>query len=268
MPSLVLTPRLTNDSLCLGRAAAELGWTVHRATRYQLPDTLEDPAVHGEMVFCDVVAERLQLGLLEPSAGWLAELPWQYRERSVRLLRHGDLPAITERSFIKPANDKLFEAGIFETGAHVPHRHIDPDLPVLVSDVVSFAFELRCYVLDREVRTAGVYAMWGGAAEHKEREMYEAGSEWLCELLADDDVWLPSAIVIDIGFMPELRRWAVVEANQAYASGIYTGGFLSDRASPGADPREVLRVIERAAGPRSKVKAADERWLRPLGRRP
>lgn len=262
VPCLVLTPRLTSDSTRLDAAASKLGWTVHRATRYRLPTALEDPVVYGELVFCDVMAAELGLGLLETSDGWLAELAPEYLSRRVRLLRHGELSSLTERSFIKPANDKLFEAGIFEKGDHVPYRHIHPDLPVLVSDVVSFAFELRCYVLDRQVRTAGVYAMWG-SSELKERQLYDAGQEWLTEVLRDPSVPLPSAAVVDVGYLPEQKAWAVVEANQASASGLYLGGFLSDKASPGADPEQVLQVLARAGGLRAKVRPEDEAWLRP-----
>lgn len=261
MPCLVLTPRLTNDSLQLETAAEKLGWRVHRATRYQLPPDIEDPVVYGELVFCDVVASALGLGLLEPPNWWLSQLPRKYLSRAVQLFEHCDLRHLHRRSFIKPANDKLFEAGIFQRGDHVPYRHIDPGLPVLVSEVVSFAFELRCHVLDREVVTAGVYSMWG--SPEKEGQLYEAGKEWLTELLADPEVPLPSAVVVDVGYIPELHTWAVVEANQVCSSGVYMGGHLSLGASPGAQPKEVLRVLERGAGLRSKVRPEDEEWLRP-----
>lgn len=266
VPCLILTPRLTNDSLALERAARELSWTVHRAVRYRLPPAaeLEDPVVYGELVFCDVMAEKLGLGLLEPSHRWLAELPAGYLQRQVRALNHEDLYSVTERSFIKPSNDKLFEAGIFERGSHVPRRYIAPDLPVLVSEVVSFGFELRCYVLDRKLLTAGVYAFEDARISRtKERFLYESGCEWAQQLLGDPKVELPSAVVIDVGFIPELMTWAVVEANQAYCSGIYRGGFVSDDASPGADPRQVLRVVQRSGGLRTHVSLEDVKWLRP-----
>jgi ATP-grasp domain, R2K clade family 2 len=265
VPCLVLTPRLTSDSLHLETAAEKLGWRVHRATRYQLPPSIEDPVVYGELVFCDVMAAELGLGLLEPADWWLSQLPRRYLSRDVQLFEHGDLRRHNRRSFVKPANDKLFEAGIFERGAHVPYRHIDPGMPVLVSDVVSFGFELRCHILDREVVTAGVYAMWG-TTESKEAQLYDAGREWLTEVLTDPEVPLPSAVVVDVGYLPEQQTWAVVEANQVCSSGVYMGGHLSERASPGAQPREVLRVLERGAGLRSKVRPEDEEWLRPVSK--
>lgn len=267
MPTLVLSPRLTSDSVRLERAARESGWGTYRARRYQLPEEIEDPVVHGDVVFCDVMARELGLGLLEPSNEWLAELPSHYLNRTVRAMHHADLRTIVDsRHFVKPANDKVFEAGIFEHGSHVPHRYIDPRTPVLVSDVVYFNLELRCYVLDRRVATAGVYAFTDeDRSEGRERLLYESGLEWIHGLLDGPDVEIdmPSAVVIDIGFNPEFG-WAVVEANQAYASGLYCGGFTNEQATPGCNPVAVLPVLERAAGLRSKVTSNDEKWLREI----
>lgn len=266
MPTLVLSPRLTADSIRLERAAQGSGWGIHRARRYQLPESLEDPVVHGDIVFCDVMARELGLGLLETPDRWLADLPLDYVQRTVRAMLHEDLKHVVDsRHFIKPANDKVFEAGIFERGTHVPHRYIDPRTPVLVSDVVYFNFEMRCYVLDRRVCTAGVYAFTDeNRLEGRERQLYEDGLDWMEKLLADPEIEMPSAVVIDIGFNPEFG-WVVVEANQAYASGLYVGGFMCDSASPGCDPAAVLPVLERAAGLRSKVTPEDEKWLREVG---
>lgn len=268
MPSLVLTPRLTSDSLHLERAALSLGWAVHRARHYQVPRDMEDPVVYGELVFCDVMAGMLGLGLLEPSDTWLSDLPPKYLLRTVRAMRHADLGSVEARHFIKPANDKVFDAGIFERGSHVPYRHLDPETPVLVSDVVDFESEIRCYILDRKMLTAGIYAGKNadsicndGLSTAREKVIYESGCAWIEDFLGDLDVDMPSAVVVDIGFI-EGEGWAIVEANQGYCSGIYMGGYATAMASPGTDPKEALRVIERAGGLRSKVQPADEKWLR------
>lgn len=238
--------------------------------RYQVPHDVSDPVVYGDLVFCDIMAEMLGLGLLEPSNRWLAELPLKYLQRKVRAMTHDKLTTVRSRHHIKPANDKVFEAGIFEQGAHVPHRHIDLETPVLVSEVVAFESEVRCYVLDRKVLTAGIYAGTNadsicndGLSAPREKLLYESGCEWMTGFLADSVVELPSAVVVDIGFI-EGVGWAVVEANQAYCSGVYCGGYATMTASPGADPKEVLRVIERSGGLRSKVRPEDRKWLRPL----
>lgn len=263
MPTLVLTPQLISDSNRLEGAARHVGWETYRARRLHFPEGLEDPVVYGGIVFCDIAARALRLGLLEPSDGWLAALPQRYLNRRVLAMRHGDLRHMVDgRHFVKPASDKVFEAGIFEHGSHVPHRYIDPRTPVLVSDVVHFNFELRCYVLDRRVITAGVYAFTGeDDSAVRERQLYDEGVRWMETFLADREVDMPSAVVIDIGFSTELG-WSVVEANQAYASGVYAGGFVNESASPGCDPVAILPILARAAGLRTKVAPEDEKWLR------
>jgi hypothetical protein len=59
-------------------------------------------------------------------------------------------------------------------------------------------------------------------------------------------------VVLDVGHIEE-RGWAVVEANQAYASGIYGE----------ADVNAVLDVCRRSAGPMSNMLERDRRFLRP-----
>jgi hypothetical protein len=69
-------------------------------------------------------------------------------------------------------------------------------------------------------------------------------------VLADADVELPPAVVVDVGRM-EGHGWGVVEANPAWASGLC-----------GCDPAGVLPVLRRAAVSRGAVAEADRRWVR------
>lgn len=70
------------------------------------------------------------------------------------------------------------------------------------------------------------------------------------DLLAARAQTLPSAIVVDVGTIG--GRWAVIEANAAWASGIYI-----------ADPDAVLDVCLRAARPKDDVPARDQPFIRP-----
>ncbi len=64
-------------------------------------------------------------------------------------------------------------------------------------------------------------------------------------------LYQPSAVVLDVGRI-EGRGWAVVEANQAHASGIYGD----------ADVAPVLDCALRSAGPLSAVSDRDRPFLR------
>jgi hypothetical protein len=141
--------------------------------------------------------------------------------------------------FVKPPNDKSFEAKVYPPG-EVPRQFPD-DMPVLVSEVVAWEKEVRCFVLDRQLRTFSLY-LRGGVLQKEAN--YESTAEDDAELqafvgrmLADPRVRLPRAVVLDVGVIRG-RGWAAVELNSAWGAGIY-----------GCDPAEVLEVIRHAAEP-------------------
>lgn len=262
MTTLVLTQRNTQDTRHLEVAAAKQGWNIHRALRMSLPEDLPKPiTVFGDIAFCDVVAETYGLGLLETSDDWLPNLNYRYLQREVTLITHRELESIKSRKFIKPANDKVFQAGIFERGSHVPYREIRPNAPVLVSEVVDFDVEVRCHILDRRVVTTSIYQGldWTQSSKH-EAEVLASAEDWIQVLLDDPKVNLPSAIVVDIGRISDVG-WAVIEANQAYASGVYAGGYHT-KEGRGADPEQVLRVVQRSAQSLDQFSLEDLNWVR------
>jgi hypothetical protein len=242
MPTLILTPRMTDDSIALWRAAGRLGWNVDRMTRFILPDDyppLDDPVLYVEGLTAPLIAEQLGLSISEPPVDWLVTLPERYRKREIRMMPLREAKTLTERWFMKPPNDKSFEAAV-RIGAELPDG-FDPDSPVLVSECVRWRVEYRCFVLDRQVRTCSIYLRdgqlqrdFGFAAPDEEVADMLAFAR---SMLADPEVRLHDAAVIDIG-MIEGRGWAVVEQNAPWGSGLY-----------GSDAEEALRVIERSMRP-------------------
>jgi hypothetical protein len=112
-------------------------------------------------------------------------------------------------------------------------------MPILVSDVVRWRVEFRCFILDRAVRTFSVYLRDGqlqreAGFPHSDEEEAAVRS-FTSRLLADARVALPRAAVVDVGVI-EGQGWAVVEQNAAWGTGIY-----------GCDPQEVLEVLRHAA---------------------
>jgi hypothetical protein len=69
------------------------------------------------------------------------------------------------------------------------------------------------------------------------------------KVLQAPDVALPPAVVLDIGVI-ESKGWAVVEADPAWASGIY-----------GCDPARVISVIARACVPSDRMTDVDRPWI-------
>lgn len=197
-----------------------------------------DVAVYGESLFGKHVATTLGFRLLEPPLDWLPQLPAKYCGRNVYLTTLADARTITHRCFLKPADEKCFDARVYEHGGQLPAVGLLPEaLPVLVQDIVEWTVEYRCFILNRQLLTASAY--WRHEALAKDAEgIWSSPSEETAEalqfcdsVLQDTSVDLLPAVVVDVGHIKG-HGWAVVEANAAWASGLY-----------GCDPAQVLKVL-------------------------
>lgn len=242
MPTLFLTPRFTDDAQVLWRAALTLGWNVERLTSWRITEELTralDPVVYVEALMAPTLAEQLGIKLSEPPVDWLPRLPEEYRNRWVRLSTLGEMRASADPFFVKPPNDKSFPARVY-FGRDLPAEFPD-DMPVLVAEVVEWATEFRCFILDRRLRTFSIYLRDGELQRQNDFACTE-GEEmqlknFLEPLLSDERVDLSRTAVLDVGVIVD-RGWAVVEQNAAWGSGLY-----------GCDPIEVLEVLRQSAKP-------------------
>lgn len=256
--TLLLSPRYTSDSIALWRAALSAGWAVERLQNWRTPTAFKNHSVvvYGEPLFGNAIAETLSLVLLEPSLSWLADLPTVYRQREVRFTTLREARLITEPAFIKPAYDKVFLAQVYESGAQLPTaERISDSTPVIISEPVSWEVEFRCFILDGEVMTMSPYLRYGSLAQSRNgswsAELSEINQafEFCTAVLNDPTVQVPPAMVVDVGKIVG-KGWAVIEANPAWASGIY-----------GCHPSLVLPVIQRACVPRDQLRKQDKDWV-------
>ncbi len=241
LPTLVLSPRYTPDSQALWRAAIQRGWHVQRLTHWTEPPPvpINAPVVlYLEGGLAHPIAEALGLKLPEPPDNWLPQLSMQYRQRQIRLTTMEAAQALLP-AFVKPPNDKRFPAKVYMPNDELPAEAAD--LPVLVAEVVVWEKEFRCFVLDRQLRTASLYARYAAPQDEADfastAEEYAELKQFLQRLFDDALVELPRAVVIDVGVI-EGRGWAVVELNAAWGAGIY-----------GCDPAQVLEVVRYATEP-------------------
>lgn len=259
MPILVLSPRYTPDSNALWKAAVELDdWSVERLHSHRPPASLrgKDIAVYGEALFANIVADELGLALLEPPFDFLTRLPNDYLLRDVRFAALGEARSLNVPAFIKPAYDKSFDAQVYQSGKELPDTSTLPDdLPVLIAEPVTWELEFRCFVLERQIAAMSIYARAGHLARTEDgtwpvqTEEIQAARIFAEQFLHNQSVDLPSAFVLDIGKIAE-RGWAVVEANPAWASGIYD-----------CRPADILPVLQRACLQQDFLTASDVRWI-------
>lgn len=194
---------------------------------------------------------------MQPTSEWLAQVPARYRKRAVHYTNLGEARKIHAPVFLKPAEHKLFAAQVYSSGHILPHgSELPDDLPVLISEPVTWRVEYRCFVLDRRVEALSPYWRSGrspqrcgrGPADPDERR---AALAFARTMLADPEVLFPPAGVLDVGEI-EGGGWAVVEANPAWASGLYD-----------CKPARILHVLRRACIPLAAVSATDDRWILP-----
>lgn len=237
MPTLILTPRYSEDSQALWRGAVSLNWDVERLIKWQIPPHLlsvAEPVLYLEGLMAQMVAQQFKLKLIEPPENWLPTLPQQYRKRWIKLQTLAEARNQTTSTFIKPPNDKSFPAKIY-TGKQLPIDYPD-ETPVLIAEVVEWEKEFRCFILNRTLKTFSIYLRDG--ALQKQHNYYHSKEEekellnFVKTVLADDTVKLPIATVLDVGIIKD-RGWAIVELNSAWGSGIY-----------GCDPIQVLEVLK------------------------
>ncbi|WP_406195923.1 ATP-grasp domain-containing protein [Kitasatospora sp. NBC_01560] len=259
---LLLSPRVNETGLQLRTAAGRRGLRVHTAAGWRAPEELLGAAVHvyGGPLFGDAVGGAFGLALLEPPADWLTGLPPELTHRSVSLVTLAEARALRRPMFLKPPADKLFAAKVYPDGTGLPGPDaLDDDTPVLASEVVRFRREYRLFVLDGEVRSASRYAVDGDldAAPLAEDGHRAEVAAFAADVLAASAAALPSAAVIDVGLVDSGPagggRWAVVEANAAWASGGYA-----------CDPDAVLDVVLRSGGPAGVLAPGDGRFCRAL----
>ncbi len=238
-PTLILSPRYSDDSIKPRRAAVAFGWGVMRLASWRCPEDFEpeEPVLFAEPLFNEAVAQQLGLEVVKPPEDFLIKLPREYVGRDVRLTTASEARTLSGPLFLKPPNRKTFPARVYAGGAELPE--MPDDDPVLASEPVEWAAEFRFFVRDRRVHAWSPYWLNGAPAR--------SGDEWLVEpemaaaarglvdrLLADPRVNFPAALVIDAGVIRGVGP-ALVEANEASGSGIY-----------GCDPRDVLEVLRAA----------------------
>ncbi len=246
---LITQPRVGkshNEIIALQMAAESLGWEVYPSEySWRLPDELiasgKVGVPYGSQIFCEVIAQQMGWKLLLNSFDWLAKLPLPYVQRKVEFMTLDKAMNLSETRFIKPADDKIFEAKVYAPGDLKPFDSIPMDTPCLVSEIVNFDLEYRTFIVpNKTVRAWSNYICFEHLADPKfwhmipadEGEPRDFVEQLLFDIECDGLETVPS--VIDVGRIPG-KGWAIIESNPAWASGLY-----------GCDPVAALKVMAAA----------------------
>lgn len=221
---IVLSPNFSEDSMIINQATIDTEFTAMRFGSWNVPAEYQNDvvAVYGEDLFTTIAAEQCDLKLLKPADDWLASVPLKYTLRNIRYDRFRNIQNV-QNKFIKPVDFKFFPAGVYTSVEEIQgYNTIDKNIEVFVSDVVSWAIEVRCFVIDRQLQTWSTY-IYNGEIELKDTMLKNEELEmlnFLNEFLANKTIDLPKSVVIDVGYIPE-KGWALIEANPVWSSGVY-----------------------------------------------
>ncbi len=248
---LITQPRVGtshNEILALQVAAREEGWEVISApSGWRLDEELTKSGrrgvPYGSQTFCEVIAQQMGWTLKANPFDWLAKVHPYFLQRKVEFMTLAEAKKIKETKFIKPADDKVFQAKVYAPGELITHESIPDDTPTLVSDIVEFDLEYRTFVDGRKVLTWSNYICYDHIADprfwdmvplEEKRLPHDFVNDLLHEMTFHD--WGVNTVpsVIDVGRIKG-KGWAIIETNQAWASGLY-----------GCDPGRVLRVLEKS----------------------
>jgi hypothetical protein len=225
MKNLVaLSPMYTEDSNTLKKASLNSPYELNRFNgKWNVPEEFRDDviAVYGEDLYAEIVAEQCHLTLTKPNDNWLSKIPEEFTKRKISYGRLKDF--VHEKNiFIKCSDFKSFKAGVFDKVENINgFDSLDPESMVFTSEVVEWELEVRCFVLNNEIKTYSSY--WRNntfntnlLSETEEKDMFEFFNDFIKQYSET----LPKAIVLDFGIITG-KGWALIEANPAWCSGLY-----------------------------------------------
>lgn len=232
---VALSPIYTEDSNNLKKASLNSPYELNRFNaKWNVPEEFRADviAVYGEDIYAEIVAEQCNLTLLKPSDNWLAGISEKFTKRKIS---YGQLKDFVheENIFIKCSDFKSFKAGVFDKVTDIKgFDSLNLSSTVFTSEVVEWELEVRCFVLNNEIKTHSTY--WRNnsfntnlLSETESNEMFEFFKNFIEQYSST----LPNAIVLDFGIIKG-KSWALIEANPAWCSGLYA-----------CDAEKALKVI-------------------------
>ena len=249
MKTVILSQRYSRDSRLVESAARQKGYKTFRIQGTQFPDHLRnaDILVYTEGFMAEYVSQELDVVILRPEIDALTKVGPKILGRQVTFCQKSELKAFSKPTFIKPADQKFFQAGVYQSlNEIIGFDDCPPDDPIFISEVVNFVEEYRFFCLDGVVLTGSIYMQDGVFVGDDDVLKASAMPIWAFaeSALASATEVLPPGVVVDVGVLED-GRYALIEFNPAWASGVY-----------GCDPIRVLDSIEGGLLYASKVARA------------
>jgi hypothetical protein len=220
----VIAPTVDEDTLYLAKSAEAIGYNVIVApSGWGLPSDLRGKPgmVYGPKMFCEVIASQMDWRLLSTHPNWITTLPKNFVNREVYFTSVRDARKETSEKYFKLTDIQHFPASVRASGKELPNHEIYNDSPILVSDVMRFTSEYRCFVKNRKAITACCYSK---LKEVEVKNNYNFNHDIVIKfinlLLEDGKVPCVPGMVIDIGKYG-IDKYAIIDSKPAYSSRLF-----------------------------------------------
>lgn len=157
---VALSPMYTEDSNILKKASLSSPYELSRFdAQWNVPEEFraEVVAVYGEDIYAEIVAEQCNLILTKPDDHWLSIVSEEFTRRKIS---YGQLKDFINEGpvFIKCSDFKSFKAGVVDKITDIKgFDSLNPEMTVFISEVVEWELEVRCFVLNGEIKTFSSY---------------------------------------------------------------------------------------------------------------
>lgn len=228
---LLLHKRHTADDSDIWRVAIRDGWKTERTDAHTVEEDCKGYDLvryYGNTFHASLLrGKQLPFRFLDIPPEYLANLE-RFTHRKIDLLPFHELKVASHDRFIKPVNDKWFEAKVYKAG-ELPTGASSGHDPIYISEIAEFVDEVRCFVLDGVILTSSLYRInkqvWDLTGLPHDLINYDSRLKDTpipdyvssISLVCSD---LPHGIVIDFGRRSD-GTWSLIEFNEAYASGLY-----------------------------------------------
>jgi len=199
----------------LAQVWTRLGGEVLRIDKFWIKPSIKPNkriSIYGNDTFSLVMAQILELKLLEPKDEYITDLDFQWTKRRIKIDNWSNAKDLVYPIFIKPVKPKLFQSKVYQNYNEfvITTQNIDSNEPLIVSDIISIQSEMRAFVFDNVILDIAIYE---GNAEIKQ------GKEFLKSFIELNLGQLTQSYVVDIGFNQK-KGWFIIEFNASWGAGL------------------------------------------------
>lgn len=183
--------------------------------------------IYGNDTFSLVLAQVIELNLIEPKDEVLSDIPFTYVKRNITILKVSDIETLVFPTFIKPVKPKTFVSKVYNslTEFKEASKGIELFEKVIQSDIIQIDTEVRAFILHNKILDLAIYE---GNADISEAKSF------LLDFLNTTTIDLPITYVIDLGYN-STNHWFIIEFNASWGAGLN-----------GCDPHKVIEGIREA----------------------